>query len=82
MLILYLLGYQLLCASVNGYPKYITRLPNSGVINNYFPALGHLQTTIRSGGANNAFGLMFAKQGHQWTKQLCMQDSDSDGHTN
>ncbi|XP_055898224.1 dopamine beta-hydroxylase-like [Biomphalaria glabrata] len=48
--------------------------------NTLFEGVGH--TNRQGGGKTNAFGQDFADSGHQWTKALCLQDSDGDGRSN
>ena len=45
------------------------------------PGVGH-HTCVGGTFPNNQFGLDFAAAAHQWTRTLCMADSDGDGLTN
>lgn len=64
-------------------PQYPARIPNgprggsSGINCTYFGHLGCVP-----GAPRNPFGLAFEREGLQWTRQLCEEDSDGDGQTN
>ncbi|KAG2783155.1 hypothetical protein PC129_g14144 [Phytophthora cactorum] len=65
--------------NVNGYPKYVARLPNGENVKGV-AALGHVN--VAGGGDRNEFGENFEQRGELWTKELCEADSDGDGQTN
>ncbi|KAH9488419.1 hypothetical protein Btru_067383 [Bulinus truncatus] len=81
-----LLGLPLLFSTCLCYAFYKDRIPNGHniphpCIPNYrWSGVGHFNRN--GGGQTNAFGQDFASHGHQWSKSLCLQDSDGDGRTN
>uniref|UniRef100_M4BIW3 Temptin Cys/Cys disulfide domain-containing protein n=1 Tax=Hyaloperonospora arabidopsidis (strain Emoy2) TaxID=559515 RepID=M4BIW3_HYAAE len=60
-------------------PSFVARIPNGNGVAG-ITALGHVNEV--GGGATNAFGDAFGAAGHEWTKELCQADSDSDGASN
>lgn len=79
--------FLLLCAtSVIAYKSYQSRIPNGERVhhpcfpNQFWQGVGHF--TKQGGNARNLFGEDFAKADHQWTRDLCMKDSDGDGRSN
>uniref|UniRef100_A0AAV1UDJ6 Temptin Cys/Cys disulfide domain-containing protein n=1 Tax=Peronospora matthiolae TaxID=2874970 RepID=A0AAV1UDJ6_9STRA len=60
-------------------PSFVARIPNGNEVAG-IAALGHVNEV--GGGATNAFGDAFGAAGHEWTKELCQADSDSDGASN
>lgn len=71
--------------SVAAYPEFPAKIPNgaahtepsSGIS---CDALGHEGCV--AGATRNSFGVDFLSGGIEWTKELCMMDSDGDGVTN
>lgn len=67
-------------------PEYAERIPNGYTVPNPGPqggvwaGVGHVNAG--GGGERNDFGLDFAAQGHFWTDELCLMDSDGDGRSN
>ncbi|KAH9508903.1 hypothetical protein Btru_050423 [Bulinus truncatus] len=68
------------------YPSFQDQLPNGNnvlhpCIPNYrWPGVGH--ENRNGGGSRNVFGQDFKNEGYQWTRSLCLKDSDGDGRTN
>ncbi|KAK0040025.1 DBH-like monooxygenase protein 2 [Biomphalaria pfeifferi] len=79
-------GLLMLVPVSNAYSHYQELIPNANnvqhpCIPNYrWPGVGH--ENRNGGGTRNIFGRDFANAGHQWTRSLCLQDSDGDGSTN
>lgn len=69
----------LLVGSVAALPAYRELIPNGWQVTKY-PALGHANAA--GSGPLNPFGKDFKAAGHEWTRDLCRKDSDSDGETN
>ncbi|KAK3605265.1 hypothetical protein CHS0354_037666 [Potamilus streckersoni] len=75
-----------LLEGIRGYQMFQERIPNGEIVPNPCKAnyiwhgVGHKNAL--GGGERNPFGLAFDAVGEQWTKALCMQDSDGDGKTN
>ncbi|KAL4239487.1 hypothetical protein ACF0H5_000302 [Mactra antiquata] len=77
----------LLCfLCVNGHMHFRLRIPNGYNVTHpchskeIWEAVGHMAT--RHTVQKNVFGLAFRRNGKEWTKALCMEDSDGDGLTN
>jgi len=67
----------------SAFPSFQGRIPNGDrVVRNgvSWPGVGHLSAA--GGGSTNSFGAAFVAAGRQWTKALCEEDSDGDGHSN
>lgn len=62
---------------VSAWPTFLTTLPHSS---QFGGGTGHLNPA--GSGPRNPFGLAYDAAGRAWTKALCQQDSDGDGHTN
>ncbi|XP_055861079.1 DBH-like monooxygenase protein 2 homolog [Biomphalaria glabrata] len=78
----------LLCVlgAASSYKMYQLNIPNGNIIphpckeNTHWAGVGHFLDT--GAGYTNPFGEDFSKEGHAWTTNLCMKDSDGDGRTN
>ncbi|CAB9500113.1 Tyramine beta-hydroxylase [Seminavis robusta] len=76
----------LLVSGVVALPQYAAKIPNGYGVPNPGPqggiwaGVGHVRTA--GGGERNSFGLDFAANGFEWTKELCELDSDGDGRSN
>ena len=68
--------FLLFSVNVTAFKEYQTRIPNG----NKYPGVGHISSN--GGGLTNDFGKDFKQQNKQWTKELCLKDSDGDGLTN
>ncbi|KAL4114528.1 hypothetical protein PRIC2_014462 [Phytophthora ramorum] len=62
-----------------GYSMYAMRVPNGDKVPGV-TALGHVDPVLA--GPMNEFGMDMIDADFQWTKELCMKDSDGDGQTN
>jgi len=72
-----LLLLALASALVTAKTSFIRRVP---YVPPEWPATGHPHPY--DGQGLNQFGLDFRKAGNQWTRELCLMDSDGDGRTN
>ncbi len=71
----------LLVPNAHAYQTYVALNPNGASVGRPpVAAIGHIATS--GGGNRNAYGIAFAANGHKWSKDLCLQDSDGDGYTN
>ena len=84
-LLIFLIVVSTIPEIAHGRPTYAAKIPNgasvpapdgSGICN----GVGHKVCTGH--GERNAFGEDFDSAGRQWTRELCMKDSDGDGFTN
>ena len=84
-LVIFLIVVSTIPEIAHGRPTYAAKIPNgasvpapdgSGMCN----GVGHKVCTGH--GERNAFGEDFDSAGRQWTRELCMKDSDGDGFTN
>jgi hypothetical protein len=60
--------------------EFLLRVPNGNNVPNHL-RLGHVTETLGNN-ALNRFGIDFRSAGFQWTRALCLKDSDGDGFTN
>ena len=74
----------LLVPLIYAYPQYRDEIPNGlrsvEVDERVVEALGH--ENKHGGGALNIFGNAFKDAGFEWTRKLCMADTDGDGESN
>ncbi|KAF0691167.1 hypothetical protein As57867_017494, partial [Aphanomyces stellatus] len=73
-----LLLVALVGQEVDARASFVALIPNGANVPGYY-ALGH--SNVQGGGPLNSFGSDFGSTG-QWTKALCLADSDGDGQTN
>uniref|UniRef100_A0A2C9L4J3 Temptin Cys/Cys disulfide domain-containing protein n=1 Tax=Biomphalaria glabrata TaxID=6526 RepID=A0A2C9L4J3_BIOGL len=77
-----LLSFMLLTVA-SGHPRFRNLIPNGDQViflNGPWPGVGH--TNRGGGGELNPFGVDFRNNNFQWTRELCLRDSDGDGRSN
>mmetsp|Transcript_73177 Transcript_73177/g.184801 ORF Transcript_73177/g.184801 Transcript_73177/m.184801 type:complete len:139 (-) Transcript_73177:126-542(-) len=81
-MVAWLVGVSLLSGAL-GHGTYQKLFPNGDKVmrnGEAWPAVGHMSPGYTPD--KNPFGLAFSAAGHEWTTQLCQEDSDGDGQTN
>ncbi|KAG7386896.1 hypothetical protein PHYPSEUDO_015101 [Phytophthora pseudosyringae] len=74
-----LVSWSMFVAPAVSHEAYARKVPNGENVVGV-KAVGHSDPD--GGGVRNEFGRAFYDAGHEWTKDLCQEDSDGDGQTN